>query len=706
MMRKGFAQGPWIGILGAVTFCCGAMPVLGALETLGGWFRPDETFPQFDAFWHEGWNEPEEMDEARARFEGVAQPPGGAFQVFVRNSSAEAVRIEDVALQDVSLAEALVFSDQRRVRKFASIYYAELADETYETLLAAGEPVWWKADPVVIPAGGVGVVTVRLRSVPTLRVVELAVRTADGATRQERVPVRLDAPRVAGAFFSDALDTVYLYFRHRMGGAAVPSRILVDGRDVTARARVGQDAGVDVVPVVVQLEAPLARGSVHLFQGLYADGSMASAALRAWRDEFAYGMWGGPGGRSDDAALARRYITDITDRNINVQMVNVASPAVANFLKSDAGQRFATERGLRAVLDEAGKWGFEDPYLCFIHDEPDCADYRSDGLPDGKQVGALAQWCVQRSGELRAAVPQALQVLNLDMTFKPSNWYIYGLLPDVLSVDPYYQARLRGAYWKDPHRLSLYAQATYVYAVSRVARSACEPNPLHVILYACDVIDARRPEGDQRFRFPTPQEKRIEAYYAVAAGAKGLSYWWYTPSRSPGEKSTSYGIGAATIDGVPEAQSLWREIGLLGAEMRTAGPVIGHSCAVQVNVEATEGVWTHCLLAGLDTMVLLAVNQHYANDRVGTVHYPIEDAELRVAVPAWLEQPTVFEIASDGTRELETEAVDAGLAIPLGTLDLTRMIVMTSDAQLRSRLEKVYRTEFADKVSRLRREGR
>ena len=49
--------------------------------------------------------------------------------------------------------------------------------------------------------------------------------------------------------------------------------------------------------------------------------------------------------------------------------------------------------------------------------------------------------------------------------------------------------------------------------------------------------------------------------HALGAGAKSFSYWWYTPY---GE---FYGCGAND----EKALALWRQIGLLGAQVRTAG---------------------------------------------------------------------------------------------------------------------------------------
>jgi len=318
-------------------------------------------------------------------------------------------------------------------------------------------------------------------------------------------------------------------------------------------------------------------------------------------------------------------------------------------------------------------------------------------------VGALAQWCVQRGGELRAADASRLQLLNIDMTFKPYNWYTYGQVPDILAVDPYYQARLRTACWKRPERIPLYTDATYIHAVSTVAQSACEPNPLHVILYSCSYIDA---SNDRRFRFPTPEEKRIEAYYALAAGAKGISYWWYSPSKGGDNGTSAYGVGAATRDNDAGAVALWREIGLLGAEIRTAGPLLLDSCPVRIGIRTEDDLFTRSLLVGLDSVMLIVVNNRYANNEKGTRYEPAPDARVSMDLPAWLAPEDAFEITFAGTRDVDWKATGSEVSVKLGTVELTRLLVVSSDRRLRARLLALHKKQFAAKVAKLKRRPR
>jgi len=68
-----------------------------------------------------------------------------------------------------------------------------------------------------------------------------------------------------------------------------------------------------------------------------------------------------------------------------------------------------------------------------------------------------------------------------------------------------------------------------------------------------------------------------------------------------------------------------------------------------------ETRWVRSLVAGLDTVVILCVNDDCANDRLGTTIRPVENAKLDVI---------------------------------LGTVNVSRLLVVTSDAGLCGRLRK------------------
>jgi len=647
------------------------------VTVLGVQYRSDRAFPEHECFWHHS-DLPGPC--------GPSEPLGASIHVFLHNSGPSSVTVQDVVLAGISLELALYEEEQVVKRHPVSIYFAlahgAITQQQFDTLVDAGEPVWYKADPATIPAGMTGQVVVRLRQVPVTPSVSIGVVHTGGSTNTT-VPVEPDQPQVAGVNFSPDLAKVYLYWRR--GNGTAPTTVLMDGSDVTASTTTVSDPTVDLAVSVLQLAQPLSAMSFHVFQGVYADGKTAMAGVRAWANPFIYGTWGAQPGASGDYAAARAWIDDATNHCVNSLVVQGGSDAVKSYLQTAEGRQYAADHGYGFVIDEIGQWSCQDPLMWFIRDEPDAADSRVTGLPEDKMVGSLADMAVERGEELRAAYPDAPTTLNIDGTYKPFNWYNYGQVPDVLMTDPYYQNRLREALWYYPERIPLYSKATYIYAVSQVAQSSSEPNPLHVVLYSCEYVDT---DTGQRFPFAPPECKRIEVYYALAGGAKGMSYWWYKPGKP------SNGLGAGT----PDALALWREIGLLGAEIRTASPLLVTSCPVSLTIQASEGLWVRSLLVGTDTIVLLVVNDEYYNDEQGCHYTPVAGANLAVTLPAWLASASAFEIAAGGIGDVTTQVTGDQLQVDLGTVDVTRMIVVTADTQLRTTIRQRFDQEVQPKV--------
>jgi len=645
-----------------------------AVTLLGVQYKPDQAFPEHECF----WNHSQLPGPC-----GPSSPLGSSIHVFLHNTGSSSVTVQDVVFVGFSLKQVLALHYQVEKRQPASIWLADLTSEQLQTLLDAGEPVWYKINPATITPGGTAQVVVRLRQAPQVSSLSIDTIHSEGTTSAV-VPVQPDQPTLAGASFSSDLTKAYLYWR-RVPEGSIPSTIMLDGNNVTTGTTTVSDPTVNLAASVVQLSQPLSPGSFHVFQGIYGDGKTAGAGVRAWNNEFIHGTWGARPADSGDFDAARAWIDEATNHCANALVVQGGSDALKEYLKTAEGQQYAADRGYGCVIDAIGKWGCQNPLMWFIRDEPDAADSRVTDIPANKMIGSLAQMAVQTGEVLRAAYTSAPTTINIDSTYKPFNWYNYGQVADVMMSDPYYQNRLREALWNYPERIPLYSKATYIYAVAQLAQSSAEPNPLHIILYSCEYRD---PSTGDTFPFPTPQNKRIEVYYALAGGAKGLAYWWFLPGYP------SNGLGAAT----PDANALWREIGLLGAEIRTAAPLLVTSCPAVMTLQPSTGVWARSLLVGLDTLVLLVVNDDYYNDEAGCHYTPVTSASVAVTLPTWLQSPTAFEIAAGGISDVATQVADNQLQVNLGTLDLTRMIVITSNAFLRNALEQRYDQEVRAKV--------
>ena len=665
----------------------------GAVTVIGVQYCTDHPFPEYECFWHDGgYNDG--PDSSYPNTCGPSSPMGASVHVFLKNNNTTNVVLQDAQLAGLSLKQALTLVSEGLSVPVASIYLAKASNiitaPQLQTLVNAGEPVWYKLVPVTIPPGGTAQLAVRLRRPPTTASISLNV-VHSAASTNVTVTVQTNQPALAGVSFSADLTKVYLYWRGAQPGVA-PVQVRMDDVDVTANTTTSTDAAVSLVPSILQLSQALANGSFHVFQGVFADGSTATAGLRAWSNEIIYGMWGAMPGASTDTNLARAYLQTLAAHLINTEVQTLGSQAVQTYLKTADGQQFAASLGLGFIIDAPNKWGVANPSLFFIKDEPDSQmdpNVVGPSLGDTNRVGTTGQGCLQYASTYLGAdnSTAVLDLLNVDNYYKPYNFYTYGQLADVLSVDPYYQDRLKQAYWAAPIRIPLYAKATYVYAMAQAGQASCEPNPLHIILYAVSYIGS-----SATFPFPTPECKRIEVYYALAAGAKGLSFWYYNPG------NPSNGLGAGTAD----ALALFQEIALLGAEVRTAGPVVVTSCPATLPIQNTAGLWARPLLSGLDTLMLLVVNDNYSNDAVSCHYTNVYNATVTATLPSWMQPaPTAFEISAGGLSDVSTALNGNQFQVNLGTVSLTRMIVVTTNPQLRTTIQQRYDLQFRSAICAL-----
>lgn len=655
----------------------------GQLKVLDAWYRPDRAFPQYKQFWTENAAEiggPEINDEGVADAEG--KKLGGSVHLAIRNDSKSAITPGDVLLDGIGLKNALVYSGQRNRKKFASIDFSKLAKPDLDKLMSAGEPIWWKIDPPTIAPGGSAEVVVRLRFHP--KAGKVALRVDAGAQSVTATVAHQQRPVIRSITFNTARNRVYLYASNVKG--ATLRGVAIDGAPVS-QSVILADPAMSLAAIELTLSKPLELASFHTYQVAYSDGSLATAGLRTFAPDMMYGMFGG--GKGNTFEQGKAYVQDLISRCINTQMPQIGSAAAQEFYRSPQGQKFCKEAGFGFCMLDPGKMGIDDPELLYVHDEPDAGDYKMEGVPNTRKIGGLGMYCLGRATDLRKAAPRIPQMLNLDSTYKPQNWYVYGQLADFLATDPYYQNRLMSAYLQKPQRIPIYNKATYLYAVASTAESACYPRPMHVILFSAD----HRPAGGKPgFRAATPEEKRIELYFALAAGAKHFSYWWYTP----GAKSNGVGDWPAN----PRAARLWDEIGRLGAEVRTAAPLVLNSCPVELpSRTSSPNLWVRTLLVGKDSVILLAVNNDHHNDDKGTTFKPIENATVSVHLP--FQASDAFEISSDGVLPARVRG-GAEATVDLGRLDIARMIVLTRDKSVREQISSRYQNQFASRVAAIK----
>ena len=162
----------------------------------------------------------------------------------------------------------------------------------------------------------------------------------------------------------------------------------------------------------------------------------------------------------------------------------------------------------------------------------------------------------------------------------------------------------------------------------------------------------------------------MEAYYSLAGGTKGMGYWWLADSGA----YPSWGL-----DGSSGAAPLWKEMGLIGNEIKTARSLIIRSTPVDLTISTNNPyIWARAQASGTDALLLYVVNDNYYNDEAGCHYTDVANTIITNALPSWLvsTNTTVFQITTGGRPGDASFSVTGNqLAVYMGTLHLVHPYV-------------------------------
>jgi len=649
-----------------------------ALTVIGTQYCEDRLFPEFNCYYSSG-NYPTSCPNFQ---------PGATVHVFVKNTGGASEAISDATIAGYSLKTVIKTSlANYNPQQQASIYF--YWDNPPQQILDAGEPVWWKADPATVPVGGVAQVAVRLRYVPTNHISFGVVSSS--STIVTNITVDASVPRVQSISYSEDLKKVYVYWRRSSGGAA-PTSVWLDGANVTALTTMVGDPSLNLAASIITLPGALSFYSYHVYQGVYADGKTATAGQRAWTNKFIYCTWGTfSESENFDAA---DWVNEAAARGFN--NIEMSLGLMGSYLSTVSGRAHLASKGYGYTILDKTKLNVPDPDLWFINDEPDAQENNQGRTHCGtgtripcdssKYAGTLViKEAVNFAAELHALRPNVPITVNLDGGLQPQSFYTWGPAVDVLESDNYYEPRLSDSYYLYPNRIPLHGRPKVSYAVARTGTEGAAPNPFRHILFCTSQVDP--------WPYPFPDSKHIEAYYSLAGGSKGMGYWWFAPPRG--------------LYNEAQSPALWKEMGLIGNEIKTARNLIVKSTPVDLILSTNSPwIWVRAVASGIDTLILYVVNDNFFNDINGCHVTNVPNATVTVRLPSWMQDgspsgqdPTAFEITKGGAPGDATWTLNGSqMQFSLGTLETVRMIIITADPQLRTATQQRYDSEVKPNV--------
>ena len=642
-----------VGMTCLVVLLFGAAGAWGDVTLSGAEFRPD----------HYQYQRGSPLHQRTMPVYQRILPRGGHFLINLHNDSDRDVGVADVVLNGASLVKGLKSLPNPLHPTHYPMYSMHLSDESLEpwpekpVLMKLGEPIWYTFMPKVLEPGGFGQITIRMRRILT-EPADVSVVLADGRKLDTRIEPHEPNAWFTFIGFNGQLDTAYIYIEKRPDADVTVEKVLFDGQEVTQQSRMpARNFYRNVCPIIVLLEEPLEYGSRHLIEVITSDGQRIVDLVRAWDDFFPIFIYGhGEHGRTD----RERAITltmELREHHFNMNLgggggVLGASPKSADIMKAANLRLIGTAHSPLFPERLDVHWALD------LQDEPDAHDPqivpKDYPIPGDLRIGFSAMYNIGLMENLQARGPDKPIWLQINHTGAPQNYVVYGRLPDIHCHDMYVKSseeRPKGIRWA-------YGQGIWGYLGGL-------PKPYHMTLLST----WRRDRGDTRH--PWPQETRLQAYYTLATGIKGFSYWLY------------HGPGAAS------SPPLLAEMGRINLEIATAAPLLARSQPYEapfnsnrpiepITVSAETSMFGQALCVADEAMIVLLTNETHRPGKDALDYTPVEDVTVTLELPPWLKAETCFAITHEGVEALPFQQRGEAAQISVGELDLTAMIVVGS----------------------------
>jgi len=618
--------------VGLCTILVVCAPAIAASEPSAGWsvvaarWRPDanpfvESQVWEDHIWTEGWGEKEQFYPKYMR-------PAGSVHVILRNDSGKADSVTLASVNGKPLAD-VASNDQN-----------------------AGPVIWYliespqlAVDPKRpddgelsiqrnVPAGEWVECSLRLREVPK-ETVRVGFTTGSGAAVEAAIEPRVPAMRIESISFSPKIDLIYVYLRALDGKAPGQLTMRLDGKQIKSEMTQGP-TGSSLVLLTAPLSPAWDYGSHHLVE-IEARGEKLVEPVRAWDGFFSIGLFGTAD--KEHVAAAKAHAANTYYWNNNEALEEAGMCTIPSGAPAGAKPRTIGGTGVLFLYNK---------------DEPDAHDVsRGDRLPYMDRLGLMAiPEVIPAQRMQRRLLPTVPNLLLVDNTYKPLNYYVYGQIPDVFSTDPYVPLNGR--------------QVDYVYHALDCARDASTPRPVVSVLWACS-LGGKRKFGSNA---PTPEEMRMMIFHSVGCGVKGIGYFI--------DMTQTTGEGPFT--GLSDNKPLWEEVGRSNREVAALAPYLAIGCPA--GPHSVQGkVLVRTLMCGPDRLVVVAVNTYhymaYETQYETSFHFPLKNVSVTVPLPDHLRDCRVEEVNGGKLVPARFEAGKGTVTLPMDELDAARAFVVT-----------------------------
>ncbi len=518
--------------------------------------------------------------------------------------------------------------------------------------LKAGPVLWYRSRPNPIPPGGIADVVITLAKASD-KPETVDIRSASGDRVSSTVQCVPEAFRLQAIRFGKDLRSVYIYARWSGSSASDELKtVKIDGVDVNDEASplpAKKERGLAYTKIT--LPKPFAQGSFHVFEVKTAKGLSTAYQIRAIPAEFLIGVYGAP---------SIPNVQDWAAHGCNHYLAfNAISPEVLERLHSyglSVGAKYIPEplvdrtKGVVVVCDDdaarkAIRSMADKPGLLYheLVDEPDAGDSYA-----GRRIGASSMELVARQRLCEESDPQRYTFVQIDNTYRPDNYRVYGESADVLATHRYgLGSAIQGEAGANT-TTSLSFIPDLQGTVSQF-RSATEPDPFFMVTQFFDL-------GKNRSgRPPTIEEMRLQCYIAMAGGARGLIHYIHS------------GSGGGHEGG--KTPALWDAMKPMHEELKRVGEVVGIGVpAPESWVKSDDRNVQASAVIGDDSIAVIVVNTADRSAPEQFVAQPATKVGISVAVPSWIDASKLQVTAADSSQIVASAVRDNEITFSIDEL--------------------------------------
>jgi len=597
--------------------------------------------------------------------------------------------------------------------------------QTPEQLLQTGRISWYRQRPYWIAPGEVGEISIRFNgisesqcqafranpfqmlNVPT----EITAQNGVSLNTTTALSTRMEPMQINFVAFSTDLRTIYVYVQNNRkvlygdGLRFALSTVEVNGEDVTSRTTFGETRIYDdVVPLEIRLDSSLLYGREVVITISTVEGVRCGYTCRAVPSEFHVWVWIASNQVRND------YLRDIYNHCISAVGGAVSDPD--NILGMDLIP-FGNRNNMERVY-----------FMPHEYVTPGIKAVWIDEVDKGEVVPLWQRWSESIEFSALDGTTYPLQVFNI---MQP--WSSVGIAFGELGEGVVHEYGIGGGPAAGRNGEDFPLTSSLGWREYRVARRPFWPyfRCGELAMFVDDRYPALNPNTQ---RVIDPREERFILYGTLMLGAKGFFHWLYGASYS--ETGEYYVDGPQlriSLGGVPANRMVagfevpkeyydalmatWDEVGRVAAEVRSIGPRLARSDVsyrariVSSNPDTAPNggpaVEASALVSGVDTIILVVLNLNIDStwswqSPIGVRSYQPIDTTVAVKVPSWLTPVDTFTVDIDtGVQDITGTTAGDELRFTLNGLAVQKIIVITSDPEMRGRVEQELRG-FRDRL--------